>query len=403
MNSFEQASGNRREYRLKGWVRGLFLLLAIGMAGGAVFFAAKAHAESAGFLEAIMVIFFLGGGLYLAAYALRSRLILDGSRIVVRGVFKEKSADLSEIEGFRTVEARNSSFTQLYLKEGRGKITISQSFESDDDYRAWLQKATDLDARDRDAILAEISQDSELGSTPEERLSALKQAKTLSYIAIAIALAAAIGMNFAPAAYRLPLAILLALVPVAMLLQAQRSPLLYSFFKKKADPRADLAIVLLIAAFGLAFAAAEIEFVSIKPLLILIVPVALAYIAMLYGPATKNNSQAGVVIGVLFVSLPYSFGLAVVANSMADNAKPASYIVPVVGKHTTNGKSTTYYLDLAPWGPLEAQNEISVSSNIYTNTEEGDAVCLTLHPGRLHAAWYQLADCPALPATEPTQ
>jgi hypothetical protein len=402
MDSLQQMSSDRHEYRIKVWQRWLLVLLAVGMAGGAAFFALVAKDASAGFLEAIMVLFFLGGGLYLAAYALRSRLVLDGSRIEVRGVFKESTADLSQIEGFRNISTRNGSYTLLYLKEGRGKITISQSFGTDDNYRAWFQKITDLDARDRDAILAEISQNAELGSTPEERLSALKQAKIRSYVATAVALAAAIALNVGPAPYRLPSAIVLALSPLAVLLLNQRSPLLYKLGGKKSDPRAELFFALLVAGFGMLFPTFEYEILSIQPLLLLIGLVALAYIAAFFNSARKNSSTAGALIGLLFVAGIYSYSLVVLTNTLMDRSKPTTYIVPVTGKHTTSGKSTTYYLELAPWGPIDHSNEISVASDFYNEMQTGDQVCLGLHAGRLHAAWYQLAECPAQSAPEQT-
>ena len=286
----------------------------------------------------------------------------------------------------------------LYLKEGRGKITFSNSFNTDDDFRAWLQQVTDLDARDRDALLAEISQDSELGATPEERLNALKQAKTRSIAVLVVAIAAAAGLNFGTEAMHLPSAVALALAPVAAMLLLRQSPLLYSIFKKKADPRADLAFILMVAGFGLFFAAMNIEFVSYKPLLLLIVIVALGFVAAFFNSARQNSSPAGAVIGLLAFAALYGYGLAVAADTVTDKSTASTYVVPVTGKHISSGRSTTYYLELAPWGPIENSNRISVPHSFYNDTQPGDQVCLALHDGRLHAPWYQLASCPAQPA-----
>jgi hypothetical protein len=77
--------------------------------------------------------------------------------------------------------------------------------------------------------------------------------------------------------------------------------------------------------------------------------------------------------------------------------------VPVTGKHTVSGKSTTYYLDLAPWGPLQKPNKISVSSSSYRDAVPGDQICLDLHPGRLQAQWYQRVDCSSSPVSDSPQ
>lgn len=409
MNSFQQMGATRHEYRLKSWKRGFYVLLGGALAAPVVFFALTVGDSFGRSLFMVGLAPFALLGLCLLAAVFRLRLVLDGTRIEARGLFGAERADLSEIEGYRTPSFRGTIYKQLFLKGGRGEIIFKDYFDTDDYYRAWLRQLTDLDARDaeleardHDAMLAKISQDAKLGSTPKERLRVLKLAKTLNIAALIVALAAAFGFNFSPAAYGMPSAIVLALTPMSMLLLMQHSPMLYAFFKENADPRADVGFALLIAGIGLALSVRIFEFVSMKPLFLLAVPVALVYFAMLYSPAIKNTSLAFALAPVLLASLPYSFGLAVVVNSLADTSKPTTYIVSVTGKHT-NPKATAYFLDLAPWGPVEEPSKISVSSSLYSNKQAGDSICLGLHQGRLHAAWYQLTECPAQPAPQPAQ
>jgi hypothetical protein len=395
MNTLQQTSSTRHEYRLKSWQRWLYLLLGVAAIVGGFFLAFKILSEPDGAVLAVTILFMPILGVYVLAWALRSRLVIEGTRIDVRGALKEKTADLSQIEGFRNISTRNGSYTVLYLKEGQGKITISRSFDTDDDYRAWFQQITDLDARDRDAILAEITQDAELGFTPEERLGALKQAKARSIVVIVLAVAAAVGLNFGPANLRSLSAIVLALVAIVVGFLVRQQPNLYVIPMKKSDPRADFSIALIASSLGLAFQIRNYDFVSMKPLLILMIPVALVYIAMLFGAVSKNANKAAAIALLLFYGCSYSFGLAIVADTLADHAKASIYVVPVTGKHTTSGKSNTYTLELAPWGPVEGSNEISVDAAFYNDLQAGDQVCLGLHPGWLRAAWYQLAECPA--------
>jgi hypothetical protein len=409
MNSFEQMSESRHEYRLKTWKRGLSVLLGGAMAAPAVFYALTVGDSFGRSLYLAALTPFAVLGLFLLASVLHFRLVIDGTRIEVRKIFSKRSADLSEIEGYRTISGRGGTSTLLYLKEGRGEIQFPEPLGTDDYYRACFQQLTDLnaldaerDARDHDAMLAEISHNAKLGSTPEERLHALKLARALTIAALISAIAAAIGFQFAPVAYCLPLAIVVALVPVSMLLLMRRSPMLYAFFKEQADPRADVGLVLAAAGIGLALSVRIFEFVSMKPLFLLAVPVTLVYIAMLYSPAIKNTSLAFALAPVLLVSLPYSFGLVVVVNSLADTSKPTICFVPVTGKPEPF-RSPTYFLVLAPWGPVEEQRKIHVSSSLYSKTRVGDSICLGLHPGRLHAAWYQLTECPTQPTPESAQ
>ncbi len=402
MNSFPQMAATRHEYRLVLWAQGLYTLLGFALTAGGAFSAYIASADSGSPIQLVVPVFLLCLGLYFFAL-LRSRLVMEGMRIEVRGALKESTADLSEIEGYRTVNSRNGTYTQLCLKEGRGTITIAQTFDVDDDYRAWLQQLTDLDKRDRDVLLDEISNQQDLGATPKERLAALKQARVLSIVATVAAIAAALGLHIGADAFHLPLAVALALAPVAVLFLMRQSPLLYAVFKRKSDPRADLGFVLLAAGFGLALQFARFEFVSMKPLVPLMILVALAYIAAFFESFRRGSPMPAAVITLLTVSISYGFGLAITADTLLDNADATAYVVSVTGKNVVNGKSTTYYLELAPWGPVQEPNKISVSSNFYSETSSGDTVCLALHPGRLHAAWYHLAACSASPASEPTQ
>lgn len=183
---------------------------------------------------------------------------------------------------------------------------------------------------------------------------------------------------------------------------AQRSPLLYVTFKKKADPRVDLGFVLLVAGGGLTFLISDLEFVSMQPLLYLIIPVALVYLAAFFSTIRKNSTNiTAAIIVMLLAGGSYSFGLAIAADSLLDHSKASTYIVPVTGKHSSHGRSTTYYLNLAPWGPVDHPNNISVAATMYRETSIGDQICLGLHPGQLHAPWYQLVDCPDQPAAAP--
>jgi hypothetical protein len=401
MNPTQQLSATRREYRSKGWIRVLYLLLGLGEVIGFGFGTVKILVEKDSVGLAAITMLFSMSGFYLIALAIRSRLVIDGTRITVRGALKESSADISEIEGFRFVTTRNGSYTQLYVRGRNSKITILQSFKTDDSFRAWLRQVTDLDQRDRDALLDEISRDQELGSTPKERLNALKQAKTRGIIASAVSIAAALAVNLGPANVKLLSAIVLTLAPVAVWMLIQRSPLLYVAFKKRADPRFDLGFVLLAAGGGLTFLISDLEFVTMRPLLYLIIPVALVYVAAYFTATVKNVNAVAAVLVMIMTAGSYSFGLAIAADSLLDNSKATTYVVPVTGKHSSHGKSTTYYLHLAPWGPIQGPNNITVSSSMYSETSIGDQICLGLHPGQLHAPWYQLVDCPDQPSATP--
>lgn len=404
MSSSPAIDTARHVYQLKSWQKMLYLIAGmLFVTFGAVFGPILFSAASNGIPGVLVAFFFLGFGVYMLAQAFRAQLVIEGSRIEVRSAFRERSADLADIEGFRTISSRNGTYTQLQLKAGLGSISISNSFDTDDDYRTWFKQATDLDQRDREQILNEISQEVELGSTPQERLDALATAKTWAvFISIVTGVAAA-ALAFGPPPVQFIAAVLVALAPLTALFLMQRSPLLYAMFKQKADPRGELSFVLILAAFGLLIHCGGLHFVSMQPLLYFIVPIGLIYVAVYYSISNKGSSRPGTIIAVLFFAGMYSYSLGMVADTLTDHATATVYSAQVLDKHLSRGRSTTYYLNLAPWGPIENPGQVSVPMRTYDTVEPGDQVCLRLHPGSLHVPWYQLADCSAQygPANSP--
>lgn len=392
----------RHDYSLKVWLRS-FLLVGSGLLGAMaiflVYFLSYRLTSGSSF---VLMLPLAGIAAYLALVGLRSRVTIEGSRITVCNGFITRSADLANIEGFRSFTGRNGSFTRFYLKEGRFGITMSSSFETDNEFRAWMSQITDLDRRDRDHLLAEISQQQELGDTPEERLAALTTAKKTNIVVIVVAIAGAFFLNVGNvSAIEVPSAILLALVPIGVAMLMSRAPLLYVIFKRKSDPRAEISFPLIAAGLGFVFRNRGVHVVSMKPLQVLIVVVAIVYFATFFRYMLDSSSRFGAFIGMLFFVLPYSFAMPITVDTLDDHSPTTTFTAPVVRKHVTSGKSTSYYLDLGPWGPVARKNSLSVSKSTYNAFSVGDQVCLGLHGGRLHAAWYAQITCAVSPDTVP--
>jgi hypothetical protein len=398
MSSFSPIDGARHEYQLKAWQKMLFLLLGMifivlgGLFGLAVFSSGSRSSPSP-----FIALPFLGLGVFMLAQALRSRVVIDGTRIEVRTGFRERGADRSEIEGFRTISTRNGSYTQLRLKQGQGTISVPNSFDIDDSYRAWFEQITNLDNRDREQILREISEQADLGSTPEERLQALPTAKTWSIFLTIVTGAAAAAAAFGPPALQPPAAAFLVIVPIIAIWLLTRSPLLYAVYRQKADPRAELSFALMLSAFGLLIPNLGRHFVDLEALLWVAIPVALIYLVALYLATRRSDARPGTFIALIFFVGLYSFGLSAGADTLTDRGSPTIFRTVITGKHVSHGRSTSYYLELAPWGPVETTERVSVSSRLYGTNEIGDQVCIDLHPGSLRIPWFQVMNCASMP------
>ena len=381
-----------RVYWMRGWQRALYIAIGLAMGGLGIFIFNVATRDQQTGPPLVIAIFPLAISAYFLALALRSRLIINDSHIEVRGAWREQSAELSDIEGYRTFKTRNGSFWRLQLKQGRGFVTVQKWFDCDD-LRAWRQQLTDLDEQDRDALLEEIKNAQDLGATPDERLNALKQAKHLNIALSAVAIAAAVVYFAYQGPIRLAAAIILALVPAMVLYLMHREPLLYTVGKPRRDPRTELTIAILASGLGLLFGGVTVNFVSYAPLLESGALVAAAYIFAFFAYTQKASRVLSFLTIMLIYGCMYGYGLVTVADTLLDRAPATTFATSVVGEHKVHGKSTTYYLDLAPWGPFNSTNKLSVRQSEYLQTQNGEAVCLALHPGYLHAPWYTRVDC----------
>jgi hypothetical protein len=147
----------RREYPLQGFLKTVYFLGGLGFCGFGVFklaqFLPRMKSEVGGMagLDAMMIGILLVSvalGLYLILSALRTRLLIDGTRIAVRSAFLERSADFSEVQGFRAISTRNGTVWRIELKQGLGSITIPGGLVGDE-LRVWFQQLMDLDRQGR--------------------------------------------------------------------------------------------------------------------------------------------------------------------------------------------------------------------------------------------------------------
>ena len=89
----------------------------------------------------------------------------------------------------------------------------------------------------------------------------------------------------------------------------------------------------------------------------------------------------------------YGYGAVEVGDTLFDGKPGVGYSSQVESKRVVSGRSETYYLQVAPWGPVEQAGEVSVPSELYEAVQPGELVCMTLHPGRLGAQWYRMGPC----------
>lgn len=86
----------------------------------------------------------------------------------------------------------------------------------------------------------------------------------------------------------------------------------------------------------------------------------------------------------------YSISSLKVVNCRFDSSDPEIFEAQVLAKERSSGKTTSYYLDLSPWGPRTEHEKVPVGSHGFERANVGDTVEVYLYPGRFKASWFQV-------------
>ena len=106
-------------------------------------------------------------------------------------------------------------------------------------------------------------------------------------------------------------------------------------------------------------------------------------------PHFHNRTVAA--ISVFFIGTALSYGAIAQFDVLADRSAPITYQTNVLGKRADNGRTTTYYLRVAPWGSRQDAQEIAVPLALYRIIRPGQPVDIHLFSGALHLPWYSLS------------
>jgi hypothetical protein len=334
-------------------------------------------------------------GIYLIAAAVFYRVILQADSIQVFEIYRRRLLARGEIEGrSHFANAQGPSGWVLVPKPGvGGKIKLSMYLKTDKDFLTWIRSLPDLDLEKKRAAERERT----------DAIASLKQ-RGFAELTIQRLRRVAGGLNFA--VYGLGLASFLmrdpnhvltwamvALPWIAVLLVAHFAPY-YRFGGPRKSPLPDLSLVLIIPGLFLMLSVLQrIAPIGWEgPLLMTVLgSVILVGIAFWCDPWLKQHRGTAVLLLILCCSYGYGAGLQV--NALLDQSTANTYRVIVTGKYVSHGRSTSYHLNLAPWGPNVSGQNLVVSYSQYAAVKTGDTVCMLLRSGALRVAWSELARC----------
>lgn len=382
-----------RTYRTsKGWKIFLVSLgaIAIGASSAGLWWAAFYSSPTVGgrLLAGSLCFAFLLMGVYTLVWPLTAKVILNADSFTWVGVFKPKRIERSEIRGWRIIP-NTPPMLRLERKVG-GTEKISFTFPIDDALNAWFDGIPSLDEEDVEAEISELDADQNLGPTKEQREEALKRAKGQTRaLSIVSWIACAFGW-FYPHPYSIVM-LVLAVLPWAGVALARHWRGVVRIDEKRKQIRPSVSTPVLFPGFILALrAVTDIDAIFNPWTVIVMAAVTGVLVSALFWVDSSLRSNRGTGIIICLLMCAYGYGAVSEANMLLDRKPAQMYRVAIVSKHEDSGKTTTYYIDPAPWGPERKARELSVGRTTYNAANVGDTASIALRKGALGMQWYYL-------------
>jgi hypothetical protein len=217
------------------------------------------------------------------------------------------------------------------------------------------------------------------------------ETKASAIILTAVACAVAAWTIFDPRPYAMAVA-MSAILPWFAVMLARRSRGMVGILPFKGDPRPKVGFALIAPAFAVGMRAMQDYHVLDWPrmlVMVLVVGGVLAAVTVFADVSLLTNARKLWLL--VFLCGFWGYGTVLETDALLDGSPTAVYTAEVVGKHVSHGRSTSYYLALAPWGPAGAEGgDVSVAAKLFASVAVGDAVRLTVRSGALGVRWYVL-------------
>ncbi len=322
--------------------------------------------------------------------AFAARALLYPDRLEVHTGFRFGCAPRAGLLGYRAVPNARSSNHRLVLAGG-GHVDVEPYVYNAPQLQSVFAHLPDLDEQDLARSTEALENDPALGATPWERRGAVARMRSVATVGNIAGFACGASLVFwRPLPGSVAVAALL-LAPLALGLHIWSRGVL-ALDARSTDARPSLSTMLMTPLIGLAISSFYLHIVDERSLAVLALGGGCLILA---AAATLDEELRGTwsLFGVAtFASFFYAYGFVVYANMLLDRAPPKTYTVRVQDKHVTHGKSTTYYVDLAPWGPLAA-SDIRVDAGFYEAVDAGSHICIALKPGWLGIRWFDPQLC----------
>lgn len=387
-----------KEYKMaKGWAIFIYIFapVLIGVFAMPIlmyFIPSWRNGETAQFFAFAIPISLIMMGVMVAAVvdAATGELTINEEDIRIKHVFLKRQLQVSDIKGFRI----DDKYTYLEPKtKVHKRIKISHYFAKKEEWTGWIvDHFPDLDYEEAEESFQEVLQDNKFGFTEQERLEQFDKVKRVTTILNWAGGIAAAWAFFWPQPYEIAI-LAVAIIPLLALVALKLYRGLIRIDEKKNSAFPSVFAALFFPAIVLMLRTLiDYNIFEHKQVWILVGPIAIGLTAlMLIGQSEFDWQKRRDIFSALVLVLlafVYAYGLVLSTNCTFDYRSAASFESQILNKSISRSKTTSYYLELAPWGPQPNVDKAEVDRETYEQLEVGDTVEVLFLKGRWGIPWY---------------
>ena len=313
-------------------------------------------------------------------------------RLVRPGLIGSRELYRSDIAGVsKTISSRYGSYFYIAPRPGHGeRFSLPASLRQDPVLAEWLSGAPDPAAVARAADRASVLADDRYGASERERAARLVLANRviIGFSVACTAAAAWIGFFDPPALLSLGVAGACLVAAYALVVVFQGLVVWLPSGGVRPSPLAALIPAAALSLRGIL----TIHLLTTDPLMIAAAVVGAGTALAAHQWRSPSTSPLGFPLAAGGLAAVFAYGAGAYLDALSTKSPVGSYVVTLEDKSVSHGRSTTYYLDLAPWGDQPARS-VQVSSALYDQVDVGSNICIDRYRGDLGVPWFDVGKC----------
>jgi hypothetical protein len=317
------------------------------------------------------------------------KFIITDEDLTLISPFGRRTLRFENIRGYRKIE---NYLVIIPESKAHKQIKVSTYLGDSNAIEEWLAfHFPNVDDLETEQEEMEIAQNEEFGITEESRHQRLEEARKVAKYANRGAWVLMLWIVFYPHPHTLAVALGIAYPLVAIgICYFYRGMMKGGDREKSAYPSVIESFVLPGVAIALrALMDYNILFYDNAWIMLAVLVPGLFLLFQIPTGGFRPRKAADYVFLAIFplFTFGYSFGTVININCLTDRSTPADYNTVIEGKRISKGKTTTYYLDLRPWGDLKEKHEVKVSRKEYEKAKVNDPVTVVQRKGYFNIPW----------------